>query len=468
MAQQSLNLGSNANDGTGDDLRSAMTKVQANFTELYTDVSELMAETAVNSQISFSGNKMFANVSNADLVLEPAGTGSIILGDISIKENEIKTTRSNDALQLTANGTGEVQISSGSDVVITPTDDLWLSPSDDLYLAPETGTGDVYHYLLGGTKEIWEQHKTADWEILHTHTGVDGSLGTGSAVLPSEDDTMWNLKINGHSTTSNINTFATSAAMEFSAAENWTTTKFGTQFKLKTTVAGTNTAPATRFHITSTGSIEFANLSFNAGAITGLTTNQNIVLTPNGTGQVLANNLKVDGQIQITDNEIKTTTSNANLELSANGSGKITLSGLKFPSSDGSADQVLKTDGSGNLSFTTISGATLTNSAATDGNATISNSTATAIATFAIASHRGGKFLVQITDATNSRYETHELLVTHDGTNAYHTQSSVKSHTAPDLATFTTDINSGNFRLLAQNSNSSSMVYKVYKNLINI
>ena len=34
MVQQVLNLGNNANDGTGDDLRSAMTKVDANFTEL--------------------------------------------------------------------------------------------------------------------------------------------------------------------------------------------------------------------------------------------------------------------------------------------------------------------------------------------------------------------------------------------------------------------------------------------------
>ena len=48
MAQQNLNLGTNANDGTGDDLRSAMTKVQANFTDLYTNVNELISETAVN------------------------------------------------------------------------------------------------------------------------------------------------------------------------------------------------------------------------------------------------------------------------------------------------------------------------------------------------------------------------------------------------------------------------------------
>ena len=34
MAQQTLNIGSNANDGTGDTLRVAMDKVNDNFNEL--------------------------------------------------------------------------------------------------------------------------------------------------------------------------------------------------------------------------------------------------------------------------------------------------------------------------------------------------------------------------------------------------------------------------------------------------
>ncbi len=59
--------------------------------------------------------------------------------------------------------------------------------------------------------------------------------------------------------------------------------------------------------------------------------------------------------ITIADNKISTTRTNDNLILDAAGSGKVDISGLKFPTSDGSADQVLKTDGSGNLSFATLS-----------------------------------------------------------------------------------------------------------------
>ena len=71
----------------------------------------------------------------------------------------------------------------------------------------------------------------------------------------------------------------------------------------------------------------------------------NIEITPKP-GQPV----NIDG-VDIKDNTIKTNASNANLEISANGSGKVQISGLKYPTSDGSANQVLKTDGSGNLSF---------------------------------------------------------------------------------------------------------------------
>ena len=78
------------------------------------------------------------------------------------------------------------------------------------------------------------------------------------------------------------------------------------------------------------------NGTITASAISGLTT------------------LSVDG-VTITDNTISTNASNANLELSGNGSGTVSINGIKFPTADGSADRVLKTDGSGQLSFTEIS-----------------------------------------------------------------------------------------------------------------
>jgi hypothetical protein len=80
--------------------------------------------------------------------------------------------------------------------------------------------------------------------------------------------------------------------------------------------------------------------------------------------------LAVDG-VTITDNTVKSNASNSNLELGANGTGKVSISGLLFPTSDGSADQFLKTDGSGTLSFATVS----TNSVSQgDSNVTVTDS----------------------------------------------------------------------------------------------
>ena len=64
---------------------------------------------------------------------------------------------------------------------------------------------------------------------------------------------------------------------------------------------------------------------------------------------------KLNADLDVNGNSI-VSASNGNIAITPNGSGKIILDGLSFPTSDGSADQVLKTDGSGQLSFTDQSG----------------------------------------------------------------------------------------------------------------
>lgn len=111
MAQITLNVGSNANDGTGDTLRAAMQNVNTMFTELY-------ASPLFSGDITVSGNNITANRSNDDLVLVPSGTGSvtapkvIVDNNITITDNEITTSVSNSDLVLSASGTGAVKIDS--------------------------------------------------------------------------------------------------------------------------------------------------------------------------------------------------------------------------------------------------------------------------------------------------------------------------------------------------------------------
>jgi hypothetical protein len=53
---------------------------------------------------------------------------------------------------------------------------------------------------------------------------------------------------------------------------------------------------------------------------------------------------------------VQALTTNANLTLSSNGTGQIILDGMTWPSGDGLNGQVLTTDGSGTLSWSTVSG----------------------------------------------------------------------------------------------------------------
>ena len=80
--------------------------------------------------------------------------------------------------------------------------------------------------------------------------------------------------------------------------------------------------------------------------------NTDATITTNGTGDLTlnTNNGTNSGSIVIAD------AANGNITITPNGSGQVVLDGLSFPTADGSANQVLKTDGSGNLSFVNQSG----------------------------------------------------------------------------------------------------------------
>lgn len=65
MAQQTINVGTTANDGTGDTLRSAFQKTQANFSENYTSVGTLTTATTalkvfqIAGEITAPGNRAY-------------------------------------------------------------------------------------------------------------------------------------------------------------------------------------------------------------------------------------------------------------------------------------------------------------------------------------------------------------------------------------------------------------------------
>jgi len=70
MAQQIIDVGANANDGTGEPLREAFTAVNDNFTQIWT-------AGPVGSQVKISGNVVTTTVTNLGLTLAGNGIGNI-------------------------------------------------------------------------------------------------------------------------------------------------------------------------------------------------------------------------------------------------------------------------------------------------------------------------------------------------------------------------------------------------------
>ena len=317
MAQLSLNVGSNANDGTGDTLRDAMVKVNTNFTELF--ASPLLA-----SGISVTGNEIKANRSNDDLVLTPAGTGAVTISNltvdsnINLADNKIKTTASNSDLELSASGSGNV--------VINPVD---------------INGGAIDNTIIGGATPL---------------------AGTFTII----------------------------------------------------------TAPT----ISSSG-------------------------------------------VTITDNKITASQSNDNLEFTASGSGYVTINEFQLPNSDGGSGQVLQTNASKALSWVSPS-ILFSETGINDGTATINSSSATVIDSFTAATYRSAKYNIQIIDATASRYEILEANITHNGSSAYVSTFGRTTNYSEDLVTLTADINSGSVRLLGTINNSQSHVIKFVRRIIKI
>jgi len=326
MAQEIINIGIQADDGTGDTIRRAGIKINNNFTEVYAQPNFSL------SQLSFDGNVISATQSNADIELTGNGTGNVQISDLTIdstinlSDNDIKVNTSNADLVLSANGTGSVVVNN-----------------------------------------------------------IDCDGGT---------------------------------------IDN-------------TTIGSVTPSNATFTTITTTGT---ANL---------------------------------DGVV-ITDNSI-TTTSNANLELTGEGTGSVAFNGIKFPTSDGSANQVLKTDGSGQLSYFT-SPILFDVSEIRDGTATISGSSSAVqvIDSFTASAYRSAKYHIQISDATDDRYRLIDANVTHNGSSAFVSvfagvdNGNSDGSSVYDTLDISADIDSGNVRLLGTVNNDNNQVVKFVRRWLKV
>ena len=98
--------------------------------------------------------------------------------------------------------------------------------------------------------------------------------------------------------------------------------------------------------------------------------------------------------------------------------------------------------------------------------ATTTTTSESNIDTFDASIFRSAQYQIQITQG--SAYHVTTLNVLHDGTNVYLSEFGTIKTTSDSLATFDADINSGNVRVRATPSSSSSTVFKISKTLTKV
>ena len=94
MAQQTIGVGTTANDGTGDTLRSAFTKINSNFTELYTDdagdVGSIIAGTGISVDQA-TGNVTVTNSSpNATHTGDVTGSAALTIANDAVTHDKLE------------------------------------------------------------------------------------------------------------------------------------------------------------------------------------------------------------------------------------------------------------------------------------------------------------------------------------------------------------------------------------------
>ena len=107
MTRQIINTGTEGNSATGDTIRGAMLKVNANFEEVY--------------QLVGSGDTglLTTSVTNGDIKVQPNGAGNVEIDQLQINSTTITPLVTNNDLTLGVNGTGYVVVNDDRIIINT-------------------------------------------------------------------------------------------------------------------------------------------------------------------------------------------------------------------------------------------------------------------------------------------------------------------------------------------------------------
>ena len=359
MAQQSVSIGSSANDGTGDPLRTAFTKINANFTELYgstAEANDIIEDTSpqLGGDLDVSTFDI-VSVSDRNIDIDPNGTGTIELkANTNITGNLVATG------DITANGNINLGDAAGDQVKVTGVFEADQLRIDGTTLSSTVTDGDITITSMGGGGSVIVEGVMINDRTISTSSSdadlILSAHGTGNVIasairingttLSADDSTKVTIAeavdVTGALTASTNLTLATGATVTGILDEDAMGTDSATQLATQQSIkayADTKavlTGSTNNQVATVTGAHALAgegNLTFDGStlAVTGAATVSTTLgvtgtlttadITTTGT-HAITGTLNADW-VQIKDNKITTNASDADLEISANGSGTI-------------------------------------------------------------------------------------------------------------------------------------------------
>jgi len=263
--------------------------------------------------INIDGNTISSSDADGDINLTPNGSGEVNIGNVSVSGTSIS---SNGALNISAGaGLGLRFNSGGSGIVYTDTDIVPISDSGGIDLGSEslrftTGyfkdTVDVYGYV-----------KTDEIRELTTDSGVtiDGIKVDGNAITSTATNGDLTLQANG------------TGKVEVTSADDAPSLRVtGDDPDMDVNINSSSGLNLAEYRMSVDGDAKghiAYDKSIGAVRIVTYGTNENINLSPDGTGSVVINtDLDVDN-INIDGNTISSTDSNGDITLDPNGTGEI-------------------------------------------------------------------------------------------------------------------------------------------------
>lgn len=160
MAKQVINIGTTANDGTGDPLRSAFDKVNDNFTELYTDDAGDVNSVNAGTGITVNSTTGAVTVTNSAPDQTVALTGGT---QISTSGTYPNFTITNDAPNATHTGevTGSAALTIANDII-----------THAKLGAEFTTTGAVTTALDFGANQVFTKTMSGDTTFTYSNVGI--------------------------------------------------------------------------------------------------------------------------------------------------------------------------------------------------------------------------------------------------------------------------------------------------------